>query len=406
MSRRTGAAGAIGIAAAAIGLLAGAVGRRRGDHRRDGAARRHPAHDASPRTSASSRSTSRAARSCSRHPTRRGMPGRYGFWFDRDSGHARLGDVVDEDDRFVRRATRLASTSAASSAPTAAASAAGTTWARGSSAYPYENVVVETAARPGPAWLVPGRRRRRRRWVIQVHGRGATRRGPARGPIFHDAGWNTLLVSYRNDGEAPESEDRRYGLGATEWPTSMAAVAVRASDRGAERIVLMGWSMGGAIVLQAVLRSAASATARRASSSSRRSSTGCDILGFQGAGARLPSGLGDGVVRLLGGPWSGGLTGLAAPITFDASTGRARRRVRRADPAPAQRRRRIRADRRLASTSPSPGPTSSSSRCSRARATRSCGTTTRSAGPRLVRGWLERSAVDVHRLGDEAEIAG
>ena len=31
------------------------------------------------------------------------MRGRYGLWFDRESGHARLGDVISEDDRVVRR---------------------------------------------------------------------------------------------------------------------------------------------------------------------------------------------------------------------------------------------------------------------------------------------------------------
>lgn len=31
------------------------------------------------------------------------MRGRYGLWFDHDAGHARLGDVIDDGEREVRR---------------------------------------------------------------------------------------------------------------------------------------------------------------------------------------------------------------------------------------------------------------------------------------------------------------
>ena len=31
------------------------------------------------------------------------MRGRYGLWFEHDSGYARMGDVIDEDERVVRR---------------------------------------------------------------------------------------------------------------------------------------------------------------------------------------------------------------------------------------------------------------------------------------------------------------
>lgn len=93
-------------------------------------------------------------------------------------------------------------------------------------------------------------------WAIHIHGRGAVLTEPLRGVrLAHAAGWSSLLPSYRNDPEAPASPDRRYGLGTTESDDVEAAIddAVR---RGARRIILVGWSMGGAAVLDAYLRTA------------------------------------------------------------------------------------------------------------------------------------------------------
>ena len=82
------------------------------------------------------------------------------------------------------------------------------------------------------------------------------RRVPARGAASSTtSGITSLVVSYRNDGEAPRSRAGTYALGATEWRDVDAAVGF-ARRRGAKRIVLMGWSMGGAIALQLSLNSA------------------------------------------------------------------------------------------------------------------------------------------------------
>jgi acetyl esterase/lipase len=74
-------------------------------------------------------------------------------------------------------------------------------------------------------------------------------------PVFHALGITSLVVSYRNDGDAPRSRAGAYALGATEWRDVDAAVSW-ALRHGARRIVLMGWSMGGAIALQTSLGSA------------------------------------------------------------------------------------------------------------------------------------------------------
>ena len=88
-----------------------------------------------------------------------------------------------------------------------------------------------------------------------MHGRGVTRSEALRAvPVFHELGFTSLLISYRNDGEAPASDDGRYSLGDAEWRDLEAAVRF-AREQRAQRILVMGWSMGGASTLQFVTRS-------------------------------------------------------------------------------------------------------------------------------------------------------
>jgi alpha-beta hydrolase superfamily lysophospholipase len=332
------------------------------------------------------------------------MRGRYGLWFERESGHARLGDVISEDDRVVRR--RLDSVDFGRLDRAERGRMNGWyhlgPWELG---HPYENVLVETPLGPAPAWYVPAAAASTD-WVIQVHGRGAKRQEGLRAvePV-RAAGWNTLLISYRNDGEAPESEDRRYGLGGTEWADVVAAVRY-AEEQGAARIMLMGWSMGGAIVLQAVLRSDAVRERLVGVILDSPAIDWTDILRFQGALLNLPEGLGDIVARLLGGPWSGGLTGVAAPISVEELDP-----VARADEfsvpillmhsvddgfVP------IDGSRRLAAARPD---LVQFEEFEGARHTKLWNHDT-DRWTELVRGWLERSSLDAKRLADEAEITG
>jgi len=62
-------------------------------------------------------------------------------------------------------------------------------------------------------------------------------------------------VSFRNDGEAPPSNDSRYSLGQNEWLDLEAAIQF-AVDHGAKRLVLFGWSLGGSMALRAANLSA------------------------------------------------------------------------------------------------------------------------------------------------------
>jgi len=92
-------------------------------------------------------------------------------------------------------------------------------------------------------------------WVVFAHGRGGQREEANRYlPLWHDLGYEVLVPQYRNDAGAPQDPSGRYGLGGTEWRDLDTAVAY-ALDNGAERVVLAGWSMGGAVNLQLMDRS-------------------------------------------------------------------------------------------------------------------------------------------------------
>src|SRR5215203_1858073 len=92
-------------------------------------------------------------------------------------------------------------------------------------------------------------------WAVLVHGRGARKEETLRAvPVLHDAGWTSLVAAYRNDRDAPRGPDGRYNLGLSEWRDVEAAMGYAVSH-GARRILLLGWSMGAAIVLQALDRS-------------------------------------------------------------------------------------------------------------------------------------------------------
>ncbi|GAA5197991.1 alpha/beta hydrolase family protein [Microbacterium jejuense] len=181
------------------------------------------------------------------------LPGRYGLFTTGTSDYVKLGSVLSEDAISVKRKLLTHVGPDERLEPDAAFS--GWYFDHPEQLHlPFTPELIGSTVGPCPAWLFPAGDGDT--WVIQVHGRGTTRAECLRAvPVFHALGITSLVVSYRNDGEAPRSRTGTYALGDTEWRDVDAAVGF-ARRRGARRVIIMGWSMGGAIALQLSLNSA------------------------------------------------------------------------------------------------------------------------------------------------------
>jgi hypothetical protein len=184
------------------------------------------------------------------------VPGQYGLWLDDGGGHCRVGDVVSIDDEAGRVRREVLGVDYGRLAPGFAR------WNQyyfGSSPdrsldLPTRHVEVLTELGPTPAWVIEAEHATTR-WAILVHGRGARREECLRAvKPLRDSGLSVLIPSYRNDIGAPKGPDGRYNLGLSEW-RDIEDAALYAVQQGARELVLAGWSMGGAIVLQTLDRS-------------------------------------------------------------------------------------------------------------------------------------------------------
>lgn len=255
------------------------------------------------------------------------VPGTYSLVFDGGASVARIGAVTSFDPRDgtvqrqveqvysgdITRAVRGRWTGFVYPDPRAAG-------------YETEDVKIPVENGSAPAWLVrpePLREGSRRRpgegaWAVMVHGRGTKRTEGIRAvSTARSLGMTSLMISYRNDGDAPAAPDGRYGLGTTEWQDVEAAVAY-ALDQGATEVVLFGWSMGGAVCLQLVDRSELAATAVAAMVLDGPVINWIDVLAHQAKANRLPEAsgkLGQWLMSNKAGRWA---TGLAAPVDLKA----------------------------------------------------------------------------------------
>ena len=117
----------------------------------------------------------------------------------------------------------------------------------------FREVGVPAALGTFPAWLTAGETDT---WVILVHGMGAERTECLRIlPMFVEKGYSTLTITYRNDEGVPSSPSGYYQFGADEWE-DLEAAAEFALAAGASELILVGYSMGGAVVLSFLYNSA------------------------------------------------------------------------------------------------------------------------------------------------------
>ena len=108
----------------------------------------------------------------------------------------------------------------------------------------YEEIRVHSSLGDLPAWYVKGTKDT---WMIFVHGWGAELSEALRIlPTIVGHGLPSLVITYRNDPEAPKSPDGLYHLGETEW-RDLDSAAGYALANGAKDLVLVGASMGGSI---------------------------------------------------------------------------------------------------------------------------------------------------------------
>ncbi len=238
-------------------------------------------------------------------------PGSYSLWFSGDSGHAQIGEIIRYDAKTVTRQLIAVQFGVLDLARRGRLSG----WyylSPGALGYPYSEVQIATELGPAPAWLIPSAEPGGR-WMIGVHGRAVRRQEALRSvPVVREAGYSSLLISYRNDGDAPGSPDNRYALGDAEWRDVEAAMSF-AIESGATEIVLMGWSMGGAIVLQALTRSRRADIIRGVVLESPVVDW-VTALQFQGVAYRLPGALRRAVLALLSSRQTRWLTGQSRAI--------------------------------------------------------------------------------------------
>ena len=175
------------------------------------------------------------------------VPGIYNLWFEHGSWTQLSTDILD---RGPTRIARRITGTAPGFTPKAGdrASWSGIYYATLADAGLHaRDITITTPAGPCPVWRIEGDPST---WAIHIHGLGSTRAGTLRGAVAANAlGYTSFVVSYRNTAEGPRVGTGRTTLGHTERTDVDEAIGY-AVRRGAQQIVLFGWSMGAAIALQ------------------------------------------------------------------------------------------------------------------------------------------------------------
>jgi len=174
-------------------------------------------------------------------------PGVYGL--DWQAGHAIVGEVLSSGHDTVTRRLSAVSGYLVAGMKVALDAEVYTGNPQQALGLPYSNLSIPDELGPMPAWFIPAGTRTDT-WAIVVHGiNDDPEVGLRIAPALHRDGLPSLLITYREDLGAPKSPDGLHHMGLTEW-RDLEAAARYALSHGARRLVLVGYSMGGAIVTQ------------------------------------------------------------------------------------------------------------------------------------------------------------
>ncbi|WP_120005237.1 alpha/beta hydrolase family protein [Nesterenkonia muleiensis] len=251
------------------------------------------------------------------------VEGTYGLHFDRGTSVARIGEITSLEPKHGTVTRRVLGVSGGDLRQARSGSIGSVLHRNPAEAgFDYDDVSLHLPVGEAPAWYVPhsnpeGPLAEKRVWAVMVHGRTGTRVEALKAlPVAQQLGIDSLLVSYRNDGEAPSGPDGLYGLGVTEWEDVEVAVQY-ALDHGAEDVLLFGWSMGAAVALQTADRSPLTPRIRG------MVLTGpvidwVDVLSHQFRSRRVPEPVGRLSQWLLSNEAGRRATGLASPVDLKA----------------------------------------------------------------------------------------
>jgi uncharacterized protein len=172
------------------------------------------------------------------------QPGLYGIAWPGGTGH--LGATVAVSGGVVTRPLTVTSGAAPRAGQSAVLDRAYFLGRPGAAlGIPVRDVLVHGPLGPLPAWYFPGRGHT---FVVGVHGQNGSRNDLLRVvDIVHRRGFPVLDITYRNDYGVARDRSGYLRYGQTEWADLQAAVAW-ALSHGAQRVVLAGQSMGGAVV--------------------------------------------------------------------------------------------------------------------------------------------------------------
>ena len=172
-----------------------------------------------------------------------------------DRGYGRLGPVIERSERDAKRGFQLLEGSIAPGDVVEIDKKTFPDDPLKGLRLPFEEVAVSSELGDCPAWFIIGPNGTLATWAVFVHGKGGGRREALRTlREIADLGLPSLVLSYRNDPEAPPSPDGRFHYGLTEWRDVEAGVRY-AIAHGAERVLLFGYSMGGGIAIQFLAQS-------------------------------------------------------------------------------------------------------------------------------------------------------